>query len=471
MNGGQKGAIVDLFGWPYADIEAECNDFLGKAGYMGVKISPPQEAVLSDRWPLSGERNPWYLVYQPVSYRLHSRMGTRTQLRSMIQTCRANGVRVYADAVVNHMTGAGNDVSEHHRTLDGTACKKWGAMSSAQGSPYFTHKSQYEANKYTGARPTLEFPAVSFSPTDFHCERSIESYEDAFQVQNGWLVGLSDLNTAKPYVRERIAQYFVDLLGIGFSGFRIDAFKHIGPTDAAAILGELNTAMGGSLPSDFLMWGEVLVGPADADMLACNADSGYNFYKGLDAKYAAAGISAADITKLKIWSSDYPKSMPVCGSWILPPSRFVVQNDDHDQQSPDSSTRDMGDKGSVLIKDKDVVKHRGFETQLFSRTDADWLVKVVLSSYTYFANGAAGFPGDGLSDCTNGFDTSAGQMCDKSVGYEKAFRAGSCGYTVEGFAGGKYTRVHRDLAIVNAMRKWLGLSAVTIAQVGITGTC
>lgn len=75
---------MDLFGWPYAGIEAECEDFLGKAGYMGVKISPPQEAVLSDRWPLYGERSPWYLVYQPVSYRLHSRMGTRAQLRSMI---------------------------------------------------------------------------------------------------------------------------------------------------------------------------------------------------------------------------------------------------------------------------------------------------------------------------------------------------------------------------------------------------
>ena len=32
----------------------------------------------------------------------------------------------------------------------------------------------------------------------------------------------------------------------------------------------------------------------------------------------------------------------------------------------------MGDKGSVLIKDKNVGLHRGFEEQLFSRTDGDW---------------------------------------------------------------------------------------------------
>lgn len=39
-NGGQKVAIVELFGWPYADIEKECV-FLGKAGYGGVRIWPP----------------------------------------------------------------------------------------------------------------------------------------------------------------------------------------------------------------------------------------------------------------------------------------------------------------------------------------------------------------------------------------------------------------------------------------------
>ncbi|POM59255.1 Alpha-amylase, partial [Phytophthora palmivora] len=65
MKGGQKGAIVDLFGWPYDDIAQECSDFLGKAGYMGVKINPPQESVLTDAWPQSGQRNPWYFVYQP----------------------------------------------------------------------------------------------------------------------------------------------------------------------------------------------------------------------------------------------------------------------------------------------------------------------------------------------------------------------------------------------------------------------
>ena len=467
MEGGQKGALVDLFGWPYKDIEAECKDFLGKAGYMGVKINPPQESVMTDAWPQNGQRNPWYFVYQPVSYRLFSRMGTRAELRSMIQTCRANGVRVYADAVVNHMSGGGNDVS-NHRNGNGNYCAKWTAKSSNKGSPYYTHNFQYQLNPQTQQRPALEFPAVPYGPTDFHCERSLSAWNDPLQLRSGWLSGLTDLNTEKDYVRQRIAQYFVDLLGIGFSGIRLDALKHIGPDDAAAIFAYLATFMGGSLPSDFVSFGEVMLG-GEAQLLACDASSGYNFYAGLDSKYKAAGLSDADIAKLKIWSSDYPKEMPVCGSWILPASRFVIQNDDHDQQNPGSSSRDMADKGSVLIKDKDVNKHRGFEVQLFTRTDADWKIKVVLSSYTFFDNGAAGFP-DGLSDCA-GADPSQGQKCTASMPYEKAFRQGSCGYTVEGFAGGKYTRVHRDLSIVNAMRRWVGLGAVSASDLGMSASC
>jgi alpha-amylase len=96
-------------------------------GYMGVKVWPPNEHVWgSHHYESDAQFRPWYLVsvhfpagldaihltrgthsYQPVSYRLQSRMGTRTELRKMINACRRAGVRVYADAVVNHMSGTG----------------------------------------------------------------------------------------------------------------------------------------------------------------------------------------------------------------------------------------------------------------------------------------------------------------------------------------------------------------------------
>ena len=47
----------------------------------------------------------WWTAYQPVSYRVESRLGTREQYAAMVRTCHAAGVDVWADAVVNHMTG------------------------------------------------------------------------------------------------------------------------------------------------------------------------------------------------------------------------------------------------------------------------------------------------------------------------------------------------------------------------------
>jgi alpha-amylase len=70
-----------MFGWPHEEIEAECEtlrfeliyfdvlNLYSKLGYMGVKVFPPQEQVMSNQ-PFNNILNPWYFMYQPVSYRL-----------------------------------------------------------------------------------------------------------------------------------------------------------------------------------------------------------------------------------------------------------------------------------------------------------------------------------------------------------------------------------------------------------------
>ena len=47
---------------------------------------------------------------------------------------------------------------------------------------------------------------------------------------------MPDLNTGSPYVQDQIATYMKTLLGWGVAGFRIDAAKHMAPTDVKAIL-------------------------------------------------------------------------------------------------------------------------------------------------------------------------------------------------------------------------------------------
>jgi len=207
---------VQLFSWTWDAIADECTSTLGPAGYAWVLTSPPQEHVLGE---------PWWTAYQPVSYELESRLGTREQLSAMIATCHEAGVDVRVDAVVNHMTG---------QDAPGTG---WAG-------------SSYEHYAYPGL----------WAPDDFHhcgltANDDIAVYLDRAQVQTCELLNLADLDTGNPQVRERLTAYLQDLLSLGVDGFRIDAAKHIAADDLAAILAPL--------PDDVAIMQEVIRGSAE----------------------------------------------------------------------------------------------------------------------------------------------------------------------------------------------------------------
>ncbi|WP_346538872.1 alpha-amylase family protein [Micromonospora sp. DPT] len=198
---GARNVIVQLFEWNWPSVASECTTVLGPKGYGYVQVSPPQEHVRG---------NQWWLAYQPVSYRIESRKGTRAQFQSMVNTCHAAGVKVIVDAVINHMSG---------QDTPGTG---WA------GSSY----SHYD---YPGIYQTQDF---------HHCGRNggddIANYNDRYEVQNCELVNLSDLKTESDYVRSKIAAYLNDLLALGVDGFRLDASKHMPAADIAAIKGKLS---------------------------------------------------------------------------------------------------------------------------------------------------------------------------------------------------------------------------------------
>ena len=241
---------------------------------------------------------------------------------------------------------------------------------------------------------------------------------------------------------QRIADYWTDLLGIGFSAFRIDAAKHIRPDDLAGIFAKFKANLGGSLPADWFTWLEVLLG-GEKDLLICNDDSGYNYGAYLAKALAAVGFTPAEVDQVKLWFSGYPAETDAdCGK--VSRKREVIQNDDHDQQNPGSSSRDMHDSGSVLVKDKDVAKHRAFEVKLFEApygvtdNDNDWPHRAVLSSYWFLDDGTMA-PPDGLSDCA--LCTTNCNGC-KGRPHVAAYKPDSVGYDV----AGEYTRFH-DAAI------------------------
>jgi alpha-amylase len=54
--------------------------------------------------------------YQPVSYKISSRSGNLEQFKDMVKRCNAVGVRIYVDALINHMAagvGVGSDGSPY----------------------------------------------------------------------------------------------------------------------------------------------------------------------------------------------------------------------------------------------------------------------------------------------------------------------------------------------------------------------
>ncbi|KAJ7042090.1 alpha-amylase [Mycena alexandri] len=211
-----QNAIVQLFEWPWDSVASECTNFLGPAGYGYVQVSPPTEHITGTQW---------WTDYQPTSYILVSKRGSRAQFTNMVSTCAKAGVGVIADVVLNHMTS--------------------GYGTGFAGSTY---------SKYN-------YPAVPYTSSQFHyCAGNtsvdISNYSDAYNVRFCELVGLADLAQEQTSVRTIMAAFLNDLLSLGVAGFRIDAAKHMSPTDIAAI-----RAM---LKSPFYDTQEVIFGQGEA---------------------------------------------------------------------------------------------------------------------------------------------------------------------------------------------------------------
>jgi alpha-amylase len=112
---------------------------------------------------------------------------------------------------------------------------------------------------------------------------------------------------------------------------------------------------------------------------------------------------------------------------------------------------------------------------MLTRTDANWQIKLVLSSYTFIElYGAFSFP-DGNSDCSRCTAPECYAICKKNMPYSKAHRDDVCGYTcIENgqWKSGVYTRVHRDFRIIKALRQFMGLPTnVTPTDVGLPPNC
>ncbi len=328
-----RTVMVHLFEWTWPDVALECENFLGPAGYVAVQVSPPQEHLVLPE-------QPWWQRYQPVSYQLVSRSGDRAQFAEMVARCAAVGVDIYADAVINHMSGMESGVGSA-----GTA---------------FTH---------------YDYPGLYSFDDFYHCglaaNDDIAHYHDADMVRTCELLNLADLDLGQEDVRAKVVGYLSDLLSLGVAGFRIDAAKHLYPDQIATIAAQL--------PGEPYIFQEVIQG-ADEPITAAEythigdvTEFGYGqevsrqFRQGTIARLRDLGESAL----------------------LLPSTEAVVFIDNHDNQ------RGHGAGGGVLMHEDGALYELGVVFMLAY----PYGYPKVMSSYT-FENGDQGPPAleDGRTD-------------------------------------------------------------------------
>ncbi|MEP7179960.1 MAG: alpha-amylase family protein [Pseudonocardiales bacterium] len=316
---------ANLFEWNWPSVASECKNVLGPAGYGSVQVAPPQDSL--KRTALGNGSNtvlhPWWEVYQPVDYNLTSRMGTETQFTSMVATCRKAGVKVIADAVINHMTGQGN--------------LSYGGVTYTK----YSYSGLYGPNNFHSYPADCPIPPATGS-TDR--EGSIADFNDYTQVFNCELVGLADLRTQSNYVRDTLAAYLNKLLGYGVSGFRVDAAKHIGQTDLAAIESRLRNTVDGTRPYLALEVGTGSPGRISPwAFLNVGNPLGFDYASQIQSAFKSYNSPPNDgnIGDLKIFGAD---------SGLLPSKKELVFIENHDTER-NGSTLNYKDPNNTIANE------------------------------------------------------------------------------------------------------------------------
>jgi alpha-amylase len=179
-----RNVIVQLFNWRFDDIRRVIPR-LRELGYTHVHVSPPQKSNESV-WQ-------WWGRYQPVDFgTIAGPLGSEAEFKAMNDAASENGIQIIVDVVLNHTVDV-DDAPPGLVRLDG--------------------------NRVVAAG----FP--QFGPADFHDRCNVDGGDT---VQKCWLSGaLMDLKTESGHVRQVAKEYLKKLSGLGASGYRFDAARHI----------------------------------------------------------------------------------------------------------------------------------------------------------------------------------------------------------------------------------------------------
>lgn len=174
------GAILHAWCWSFNTIKEELPK-IAEAGFTSVQTSPINRCKVgnSGKKQLNGC---WYYHYQPTLYTIGNyQLGTLDEFTDMCDEADKYGIKIIVDVVANHCSSDYSAISSEIKNI----------------------------------------------PSAFHSSLEITSYSKRYQVTQGKLSGLYDLNTANPTIQNMIKGYLEECLEAGADGFRYDAAKHI----------------------------------------------------------------------------------------------------------------------------------------------------------------------------------------------------------------------------------------------------
>lgn len=204
-----RDVILHAFDWSYASIAARAAE-IGAAGY-GAVLFPP--VIYSDEAGAA-----WWQRYQPKDYRvLRSHLGRKAGLVAALHALRDAGVRAYADVVFNHMA------NEKVLRLSRGELDLYSFPGAHELARYRAERAAFEEDRLYGHLDDGLFSRGDFNPEG---DIAFSDWEDPWAVQEKWLGGLPDLALTDWVVEQQVACLRA-LDGLGFTGYRVDAMKHL----------------------------------------------------------------------------------------------------------------------------------------------------------------------------------------------------------------------------------------------------
>ena len=182
----EDGAILHCWCWNFNTIKANIPQ-IAAAGFKSVQTSPINKVWVGDNGGMklmsTNNTGKWWYQYQPTDYVIGNyQLGTKDEFMAMCQEAHRYGVKVIVDIVANHCASDYSVISSHVKNIGGKV---------------------------------------------FHNRLEITDRSNRYQVTQGKLSGLYDLNTQSTIVQQMIVDYMTEVLASGADGFRFDAAKHI----------------------------------------------------------------------------------------------------------------------------------------------------------------------------------------------------------------------------------------------------